>query len=58
VPGDYTNKMIGIFELDPKLNGLILFPDKTDFKNGFKIGINCDFQYDIINWPTQFDVIW
>ena len=30
VPGDDTNEMIGIFEMDPKFNGLILFPNKTD----------------------------
>ena len=58
MPEDYTNEMIGIFKMDPKFNGLILFPNKTDSNNGFKIGINFDFQYNVINWPSQLNVIW
>ena len=58
MPGDCTNEMIKIFEMEVKFNGLTLFPNKTDSNNAFKIGINFDFRYNIINWPTQFNVIW
>jgi hypothetical protein len=50
--------MIKIFEMEVKFNGLTLFPNKTDSNNAFKIGINFDFQYKIVNCPTQFNVIW